>query len=165
MTSGPGGTECNYGRYGRLAGQHPDVYYFRAGQTRNDFVVCSNLKLRQLGDQEFDIIHSVSNMTKYAVMVTEPNDIAYHLEKAWYLANHGRKGPVWLDIPLDVQGAVVDPEKLRHFDPLAEQAEPEVPVISEETAQEILAKIKQAKSTADFLQVRVFDSQIQMICC
>lgn len=150
VTSGPGGTNAITGVMGGWLDSIP--MFIISGQVKRETTLWSvpNLKLRQLGDQEFDIIHSVSNMTKYAVMVTEPNDIAYHLEKAWYLANHGRKGPVWLDIPLDVQGAVVDPEKLRHFDPLAEQAEPEVPVISEETAQEILAKIKQAKAPLIF---------------
>ena len=61
--------------------------------------------MRQLGVQEVDIVSIVRPITKYAVTVLEPNDIRYHLEKAVYLALHGRPGPVWIDIPLDVQAS------------------------------------------------------------
>ena len=73
--------------------------------------------LRQLGDQEVDIIRMVKGITKYSVFVSDPESIAYHLERAWYLAQNGRPGPCWLDIPVDVQSAQVDPETLRHYDP------------------------------------------------
>ena len=101
VTSGPGGTNAITGVMGGWLDSIP--MFIISGQVKRETTLWSvpNLKLRQLGDQEFDIIHSVSNMTKYAVMVTEPNDIAYHLEKAWYLANHGRKGPVWLNSAFD----------------------------------------------------------------
>ena len=150
VTSGPGGTNAITGVMGGWLDSIP--MFIISGQVKRETTLWSvpNLKLRQLGDQEFDIIHSVSNMTKYATMITDPNDIAYHLEKAWYLANHGRKGPVWLDIPLDVQGAVVVPEKLRHFDPSSEVAEATIPLVTEKTAQEILAKIKNAKAPLIF---------------
>ena len=59
-------------------------------------------------------------MTKYAVMITEPSEIRYHLEKAFYLAVTGRGGPVWLDIPLDVQAALVETDELAGFDPVLE---------------------------------------------
>ena len=58
-----------------------------------------------MGSQEVDIVSMVSCITKYAVTVLEPNEIRYHLEKAWHDATSGRMGPVWLDIPLDVQAA------------------------------------------------------------
>jgi len=60
--------------------------------------------LRQFGVQEADIVAIVDSLTKYAVMINDPIDILYHLEKAVYLALNGRQGPVWIDIPLDVQG-------------------------------------------------------------
>jgi acetolactate synthase-1/2/3 large subunit len=72
----------------------------------------TGLPLRQLGDQEFNIVESVRNMTKYAVQVNEPSEIRYHLEKACKLATSGRPGPVWIDIPLNVQSANIDPENL-----------------------------------------------------
>lgn len=72
---------------------------------------------RQKGIQEADIVSMVKNITKYAVTVMKPEDILFHIEKALSLAESGRKGPVWLDIPLDVQGAMIDETKLEHFVP------------------------------------------------
>lgn len=76
--------------------------------------------MRQYGVQEANIVSVVDSITKYAVMVNEPNEIAYHLEKAAYLANNGRPGPVWIDIPLDVQGAQIEEADLIHFDHVSE---------------------------------------------
>ncbi len=74
--------------------------------------------MRQLGVQEVDIVSIVKPITKYAVTVLEPREIRYHMEKAVYLAMHGRPGPVWVDIPLDVQASPIDdPSTLRGFDP------------------------------------------------
>jgi acetolactate synthase-1/2/3 large subunit len=73
-------------------------------------------ELRQFGIQEANIISIVKSITKYAVMINDPNDIAYHLEKAKFLAETGRPGPVWIDIPLDVQGATIETNELKHFD-------------------------------------------------
>ena len=73
--------------------------------------------LRQFGVQEADIVSIVDSLTKYAVMINDPIDILYHLEKAAYLALNGRQGPVWIDIPLDVQGAFVDESDLKIFTP------------------------------------------------
>lgn len=77
----------------------------------------SGLKLRQVGTQEADIISLVEPITKYAVMVNDPNEIAYHMEKAIYLAKNGRPGPVWLDIPMDVQSAKIELKNLKKFNP------------------------------------------------
>jgi acetolactate synthase-1/2/3 large subunit len=73
--------------------------------------------VRQVGVQEVDIVSVVTPLTKYAVTVLDPLDIRYHMEKALYLATHGRPGPVWIDIPLDVQAAPIDATQLRGFDP------------------------------------------------
>lgn len=150
VTSGPGGTNAITGVMGGWLDSIP--MFILSGQVKRETTMWSvpELALRQLGDQEFDIINSVSNMTKYSVMVTEINDIAYHLEKAWYLANNGRKGPVWLDIPLDVQGGVADTDTMRHFDPNAEQVIPEVPAVTDELARTILDKIADAKAPLIF---------------
>lgn len=158
VTSGPGGTNAITGVMGGWLDSIP--MFVVSGQVKRETTLWAvpDLKLRQLGDQEFDIIHTVSNMTKYAVMVTEPQDIAYHLEKAWYLANAGRKGPVWLDIPLDVQGSVIEPESLRHFDPAELEPERYAPV-SDETAAEILRRIQQAKAPLIFAGTGVRLSQ------
>lgn len=150
VTSGPGGTNAITGVMGGWLDSIP--MFVVSGQVKRETTMWSvpKLHLRQYGDQEFDIIHSVANMTKYAVMITEANDIAYHLEKAWYLANHGRKGPVWLDIPLDVQGSQVDETHLRHFDPQVDKAEAEIPQIPADVPQAILDKIKKAKAPLIF---------------
>ncbi len=145
VTSGPGGTNAITGVMGGWLDSVP--MFIVSGQVKRETTIwsCPELGLRQLGDQEFDIVHSVANMTKYAVMVTEPNEIAYHLEKALFLAEHGRGGPVWLDIPLDVQGAQIDESVLRHFDPAEEGLEP-VPKPDRETIRTILQKIAEAKA-------------------
>ena len=89
-----------------------------SGQVKFETTTAStDVPLRQLGDQEFQITDAVRNMTKYAVMVSDKNTIRYHLEKAWYLCQNGRKGPVWIDIPLDVQAAIVDTDELEGYTP------------------------------------------------
>ncbi len=145
VTSGPGGTNAITGVMGGWVDSIP--MFILSGQVKRETTIwsCPDLGLRQLGDQEFNIIASVSNMTKYAVMLTEPEKTAYHLEKALYLAREGRGGPVWLDIPLDVQGAVIETEGLVHFNPDTESRQT-VPEVSKETAREILKKIKEAKA-------------------
>lgn len=142
VTSGPGGTNAITGVMGGWLDSIP--MFVISGQVKRETTTwsCPELALRQLGDQEFDICGSVQNMTKYAVMVTNPEEIAYHLEKAYHLALDGRGGPVWLDIPLDVQSANIEEDKLKHYTP-EEQAYSD---ISLETCQDILEKIKHAKA-------------------
>ncbi len=91
---------------------------FVSGQVkRKETTHNAEVPLRQIGTQEANIIALVKPITKYAVMVNEPEEIAYHLEKALYLARTGRPGPVWIDVPMDVQGATIDVRRLRKFDP------------------------------------------------
>lgn len=145
VTSGPGGTNAITGVMGGWLDSIP--MFVVSGQVKRETTIwaCPDLNLRQLGDQEFNVIDSVRNMTKYAVMVTNPQEIAYHLEKALFLALNGRCGPVWLDIPLDVQGAKVDTDKLIHFD-----ADQEVvwrtPEVRQSTIDLVVQKIKEAKA-------------------
>lgn len=123
VTSGPGGTNTITGIYGAYVDSIGVLVI--SGQVKIETTVRSTgLALRQLGDQELDIEPIVTPITKYAAMVTDPLTIRYHLEKAIYLARNGRPGPTWLDIPLDVQAAMIDPEELAPgFDP-AELDEP-----------------------------------------
>ncbi len=150
VTSGPGGTNAITGVMGGWLDSIP--MFILSGQVKRETTihVCPELNLRQLGDQEFDIIQSVANMTKYAVMVMEPAQIAYHLEKALFLAKNGRGGPVWLDIPLDVQGAVIETAELPHFDPQAENMVQMAGLGTggniAERAQAVLQKIREAKA-------------------
>lgn len=109
VTSGPGSTNAMTGVLGSWLDSIPMVVL--SGQMKLETTLHSvPFELRQLGFQEFNVVDSVSAMTKYAVMVTDVRYIRYHLERAFHEAMHGRKGPVWLDIPLDIQGAVIDPD-------------------------------------------------------
>jgi acetolactate synthase-1/2/3 large subunit len=105
--------------------------------------------LRQLGDQEVDIIRMVEGITKYSVWIDDPETIAYHLERAWYLAQHGRPGPCWLDIPVDVQSAQIDPEKLRHYDPSEDALVWDKAKVQAEVA-DVLARIRVAERPVMF---------------
>lgn len=104
----------------------------------------SGLKLRQFGVQELDIIPIVESITKYAIMIDDPHQIAYHLEKAVYLAKNGRPGPVWIDVPLDIQWAEIDENKLIHFNP-SELSINYQQLPSEEELEDITKMLKQAK--------------------
>lgn len=118
VTTGPGATNAITGCAGAWLDSTPTL--FISGQCKTEHM--GQLKgLRQYGAQEISIIPMVKNITKYAEIVLDKNKIRYHLEKAVYMATHGRRGPVWLDIPLDVQGAVIEENLLVGFDPLEEK--------------------------------------------
>lgn len=115
VTSGPGGTNTLTGVLGGWLDSIP--MFIVSGQVKRETTVWStDVPLRQLGDQEFNIADCVRTMTKYAHMITEAQEIKYHLEKAWFLCQNGRGGPVWLDIPLDIQAALVEADELTGFD-------------------------------------------------
>jgi acetolactate synthase-1/2/3 large subunit len=77
----------------------------------------TGINLRTYGQQEANIIPIVQSITKYAVMITDPTRIVYEIEKALYLSQQGRNGPVWIDVPLDIQSALIEPSELEHFYP------------------------------------------------
>jgi acetolactate synthase-1/2/3 large subunit len=119
VTAGPGGTNALTGVAGAWLESTPCLIV--SGQVKR-----SDLKgsrgVRQLGSQEVDIVSIAGPITKYAVTVLDPQSIAYELDKALHLATSGRPGPVWIDIPLDVQAAQVDPATLRRYDDAATPA-------------------------------------------
>lgn len=115
VTTGPGGINAMTGVAGGYIDSIPMLVI--SGQVRYDTMARSTgLHLRAMGDQEYDITKSVANMTKYCEMVADPMRIRFCLEKALYLAYAGRPGPVWLDIPLNVQAAMVETDDLIGFD-------------------------------------------------
>ena len=142
VTTGPGGTNTITGVLGQWHDSVPALYI--SGQVRYDTtVVSTGLPLRQLGDQEADIIALITPITKYAVMVTDPTTIRYHFERAVHLARSGRPGPVWLDIPLNVQGALVDEDALTGF---VDAEEPVFDVaLTEQQVGELVERLKIAK--------------------
>ncbi len=119
VTTGPGGTNALTGTAAAYMDSTP-VLYISGQVKRSDFA--SLRGVRQYGAQENDIVSMAKPVTKYAITVMQPENIPYELEKCVYLATHGRKGPVWLDIPLDIQSAEIDPAVLPHYVPEAEPA-------------------------------------------
>lgn len=112
VTTGPGGTNAITGVNGAWIDSIPVVYI--SGQVPTHSVI-GGTGLRQFGVQETDIVNLVKPITKYAVMVKDKNRIKYCLEKAFHSATTGRPGPVWIDIPLDIQGTDINPEVLTSF--------------------------------------------------
>jgi acetolactate synthase-1/2/3 large subunit len=126
VTTGPGGTNAITGVAGAWLDSTPMLVI--SGQVKRADRMYrpdgSPLGVRQRGSQEVDIVALVKPITKYALTIEDPLSIRYHLEKAAYLARSGRPGPVWIDIPIDVQAAQVEPGSMRAFDP-AESAKPD----------------------------------------
>ena len=117
VTSGPGSTNTLTGVIGQWLDSVPVLYL--SGQVKQETTIesCRGLGLRQLGDQEINIGDIVRPVTKFAATVEDPHRIRWYLEKALYLATHGRFGPAWLEIPLDVQAATVEEDTLAPYDP------------------------------------------------
>lgn len=116
VTTGPGGINALNGVFGAFTDSIPMVVL--SGQVKRETCMATSgaQRLRQLGDQETDILAMVRGITKYAAMIRDPDDVRHHVEKAVALATAGRPGPVWLDIPVDVQGAEIVPDALRGWD-------------------------------------------------
>ena len=115
-TTGPGGTNTLTGVVGAWLDSIPMLII--SGQVRYDTTArAAGVPVRAMGDQEFDITRVVEPMTKYAIMINDPKTVKYHVDKALYLALHGRPGPVWLDVPLDIQGGYIDTKDFVEFDP------------------------------------------------
>ena len=143
VTTGPGGTNAITGVYGAWVDSLGMVVV--SGQVKWETLVRSTgLPLRQLGDQEVDITRLVEPITKYAVMVTDPKEIRLHLEKAIHLARTGRPGPVWLDVPINVQSADVDVDALTGFD-AGSLAEPSHDATFEEELDRLRYRLRTAK--------------------
>ena len=148
VTTGPGGTNALTGVLGGWLDSIP--MFIISGQVRYDTTArfaeqfTDGLPLRAVGDQEYDITKAAHHMTKYAVMIEDPTTIRYHLEKAWHLATTGRPGPVWVDIPVNYQGCMIETDELKGYDPAEDDALLPPPV-GEDTIQLVLEKIRNAK--------------------
>ena len=140
VTSGPGGTNALTGVIGQWLDSVPVLYL--SGQVKFETTIasCPDLNLRQLGDQEINIIDIVRPVTKYAKMVTNPMEIKSELEKAIHIATSGRPGPVWLDIPLNVQGASIEENELK-----SESINESLPVADDETISAVVRELQKAK--------------------
>ncbi len=149
VTTGPGGINTLNGVFGAWVDSLPMLVV--SGQVKFETTVESTqLPLRQLGDQECRIIEMVKGITKYAVTVTEPNTIKYHLQKALFLTQSGRPGPVWIDIPMNVQGSFIYPEQLTEFVPEQDGFLKALPSIDEAQLAKIYATLSRAKRPVIF---------------
>lgn len=139
VTSGPGCTNTLTGIMGAYQDSVPIIVI--SGQVRYDTTVAqSGLNLRRRGEQEFDITNSVKNMTKYCKMITDPLSIKQEVQKAYDIAMSGRRGPVWLDIPLNVQSAAVDEDDLYPINSKIEYIKP-----VQKDLDDIISLLKSAK--------------------
>ena len=142
VTTGPGGLNCLNGVFGQWTDSVPVLYISGQVKYTTSMASCPDVPLRQLGDQEVDIISAVKHLTKYAKMVTEPNEIKYHIDRAIYEATTGRQGPVWLDIPMNVQGAIIEEEQLKEFDSGSYKT---LKQVQSDKIVEVIEKLKSAK--------------------
>jgi acetolactate synthase-1/2/3 large subunit len=148
VTTGPGSTNAVTGVAGAWLDSTPTMFF--SGQVKRpdrmfDAVTGEPLGMRQLGVQEIDIVSIVKPITKYAVTILDPLTIRYELEKAHWLAMNGRPGPVWIDIPLDVQATPIDdPQTLRGFDASEYEAKSANENLKDEVAR-VVEKLKQAE--------------------
>ena len=146
VTTGPGGTNAITGVLGQYLDSIPGLYISGQIKTSTYKHTYPYLNLRQLGDQEADIVSMVTPITKYAKTIYNPLDVKYELDKAIAIALDGRPGPVWLDVPLDVQGATVDETQFKEFDPAMEIIDPVKHALVDEQIKQLIEKIKAAKS-------------------
>ncbi len=143
VTTGPGASNALTGVLCAWMESIPQLVI--SGQARFETTVRGmGLALRSTGIQEYDIVKSAAPMTKYAVMIERKEDVRYCVEKALYLMMSGRRGPVWLDVPLDVQTAQIDPKNQKGYDP-SENPEEQIPEISDAAAEQIVEKLKTAE--------------------
>ncbi|MBQ9209954.1 MAG: thiamine pyrophosphate-binding protein [Oscillospiraceae bacterium] len=139
VTTGPGGTNALTGVAGAYLESTP--MFVVSGQVKRLDMI-NGQGIRQQGMQELDIISVVRPMTKYAAVVDDPNMVRYHVERALYEATHGRKGPVWLDVPLDVQAAQVNEDSLMGYTPFEI---PEDEVFIEKKAVEFIDRLNSSE--------------------
>lgn len=143
VTTGPGGINALNGVFGAWTDSIPMLVI--SGQVKRETCLATYgiPGLRQLGDQEADIISMVKGITKYSVLVTDPTSIRYHLERALHLATCGRPGPCWLDIPIDVQSATIVPESLKGYNPLDDAPAPKPDIV--QLCRDVLARLHHAQ--------------------
>jgi acetolactate synthase-1/2/3 large subunit len=144
VTSGPGGTNALTGVYGAYVDSLPMIVV--SGQVKRETMVSSAQgSLRQLGDQEVDIVAMARPVTKYAACVTDPATIRYHLERALREAVSGRPGPVWIDIPVDVQATMIDESALDGYVPAPSSLAPLADAALGAAIAEIAARLARAE--------------------
>jgi len=143
VTTGPGGTNAITGVLGAYQDSIPMLVI--SGQVKRETIGAGRIA-RQFGDQEVNIVDIVKPLTKYAVTILDPLEIKYQLKKAVCIAKSGRPGPVWIDIPLDVQGSYIEINKLKNFNSSEIQLDHETNNLKlKDLVNQTLNKIKKSK--------------------
>lgn len=143
VTTGPGSLNALNGVFGAWTDSVPMLVL--SGQVKRETcAVVRGVNIRQLGDQEVDIVRMVQPITKYAVLVSDPASIRYHLERAYHLAVSGRPGPCWLDVPVDVQSAKIDPAQQAGYDPCEDDRAADAQALREQCG-EVIRRLANAK--------------------
>lgn len=145
VTTGPGGTNAITGLLGAWQDSIPCIFISGQDKRKETIHHCGIPGLRQFGPQEANIIPIVQSITKYSEMINIPEKIRYHLEKALYIARSGRPGPVWLDIPLDVQGSLIDPDRLAGFNSDEEHSIVLAKNPSDEQMQDVISMLRSSR--------------------
>lgn len=138
VTTGPGSTNALTGVAGAWVDSIPLLVI--SGQVRTGIMADYSYQ-RQVGPQEINIVPMAAPVTKHAVTVMRPDDVRFELEKCLYLARAGRPGPVWLNLPLDIQSAMIEPDQLRSFKPEASDK----PVLDDTLIEKIAEQLKSSK--------------------
>ena len=144
VTSGPGGTNAITGVYGAWVDSAAMIVV--SGQVKRETTI-SNMRLRglrQLGDQELDIVPLIESITKYSKRIENKNEIRYVLEKAWIEATTGRPGPVWIDVPLDIQSTLIEEENLFGYEEFRHNNN-QVELSLDRKVISVIKKLKEAK--------------------
>lgn len=141
VTTGPGGINALNGVFGAWTDSIPMLII--SGQVKRETCMATyNMhQLRQLGDQEADIVSMVKGITKYSVLIEDPQSIRFHLEKSLYLAVSGRPGPCWIDVPVDVQSSKIDPTQLEGYNPHADELRWDSALIQRQ-CREVISRLK-----------------------
>ncbi|PIU19986.1 MAG: hypothetical protein COT18_04645, partial [Elusimicrobia bacterium CG08_land_8_20_14_0_20_59_10] len=139
VTTGPGGTNTLTGLTGQWLDSIPALYLSGQVKFKTTAASCPEAGLRQLGDQEINITDIVRPVTKFSHLLTDPRQVRQVLDKAVHLASAGRPGPVWIDIPLDVQAALIDETTLPSYEPEAAAQRPDLKEKTREALKMLLA--------------------------
>ena len=146
VTTGPGGTNALTGVMGAWLDSVPMVVI--SGQIKRSTMItsCPGIKLRQLGDQEYNIVDAVRPMTKFATAVMSVEEVPETLERAWQICQSGRPGPVWIDVPLDIQAAEINPSG--RIAPTENGEADSCPLVSEAQIEKVVSLLQTSKRPA-----------------
>jgi acetolactate synthase-1/2/3 large subunit len=164
VTTGPGGINALNGVYGAYTDSLGMLIV--SGQVKRETYLRNySIPLRQLGDQEVDIVSMVKPIVKYSTVLQDPLQVGVVMDKAIYLATHGRPGPVWVDVPVDIQGALIDPAALLRFNESIDKLSQDKDItentryellqkktsLNEKLIHELLSQLKKAKRPVIFI--------------